>query len=109
MKDTLTKLRALISMKSCLIEALRADLAAAAAKIDVLTDANQALCKQNSWLIQRQQQLFSSLDTIKEEQRVLLRDNQELVKQMEEWWAQQDDDKDWIDVQVNLDREKDHA
>ena len=102
MKDTLIKLRALLSMKSHLVEALRADLAAAAAKIDVLTDANQALCKQNRWLI-------NQLNTIKEEQRILLRDNQELIKQMEEWWSQQDKDKGWIEAEIHLDRENTHA
>ncbi len=57
MKDTFTKLRALISMKSCLIEALRSDLASAAAKIDVLENANKALCRQSTQLVRRHQVL----------------------------------------------------
>ena len=73
MKDTFTKLRALISMKSCLIDALRSDLASAAAKIDVLTDANHALCRQNK----------------------------QLIKQQQEWWTQQDQDDEWINQQLN--------
>jgi len=73
MKDTFTKLRALISMKSCLIEALRSDLASAAAKIDVLTDANRALCRQNK----------------------------QLIKQQQEWWTQQDQDDEWVNQQLD--------
>jgi len=49
MKDTIAKVRAIVSMKSCLIDALRADLEAASAKIMALEAENEELRSSVEW------------------------------------------------------------
>ena len=117
MKDTLKKLRALLDMKGHLIEALRIDVAHAAGKIDVLQDNNAILVRQNKQLIQR-------LQIIEDEQRLLLKDNQDLLKHSEnlvskleatqaalddaQWWKALDDEMSRKEAEERADEIKHH-
>lgn len=87
MKDTLTKLRALVNMKSTLVEAIRADLESALAKNTELEYAFQVICRQNVKLVDENVSLKAA-------EARLLKDNQDLVAQLEQaqWWKAQDEE-----------------
>lgn len=98
MKDTINKVRALLSMKSSLIHALNADLEAALAKVEVIRDANDVLLAQNKQLIAERQifmDLSQALDT--EVWNRWIAENSPLKSP---WWFDQDSDAGWVDEQL---------
>jgi len=64
MLDTIKKMRALVSMKTTLIEAIRADLAQALAKIDVMQDVISQLNNRIRKLETENQQLRDQADPL---------------------------------------------